>query len=55
MIREISGKKMNTKLRKVMDDFSEETVVSLQSCQRQVGNLLINLLIKVDVKMSKLL
>ena len=39
VIREILGKKMNSKLRKDMDDVSEKTGVSLQSCQRQFDNI----------------
>ena len=36
VLREFLGKKMNAKLRKDMDDVSEKTGVSLESCRRQV-------------------
>ncbi|XP_012558113.2 acidic fibroblast growth factor intracellular-binding protein isoform X1 [Hydra vulgaris] len=39
VIREILGKKMNSKLRKDMDEVSEKTQVSLKSCQRQFDNI----------------
>jgi len=39
VLREILGKKMSAKLRKDMDDVSEKTTISLQSCRRQFDNI----------------